>query len=262
MSSCCGDRESAGYHAILPGTPSSSIQECGVQKRLDFVLSCLDQPIHRLLDVGCGSGAYLDALSSQSTQMVGVDPSSDHLNKARRRPAGSNVYLGQMVAERLAFADDTFSAIILIETLEHIVDGPTAIVELARVLRPGGQLIVSVPNKLFPVETHSIQIGGKVCGSRWGTGTPLLPLLPRCVRRRFATARLYYSWELRKLLADRGFLVSRMDYLMPSLDSMEQRLEGLPLARWLRRLAAWLERSPFRVFGSTIVLQAKRCAVN
>jgi SAM-dependent methyltransferase len=247
--------ESADY-IVVPGAPSKSIQEWAVQKRLDFILSRLKQPPCRLLDIGCGEGVYLDALSSHSTNVVGIDLSVDHLNSAREHLAHPNTHLAHTKAQRLAFADNTFDAIILIETLEHLTAGPAVIAEIARVLRREGQLLISVPNKLFPIETHSIRVNGKVRGSRWGTGTPLLPLLPRCLRRRFATVRLYYTWELHKLLVESGLVVRYMGYLMPSVDSMERQLSAIPLTRYLRRLATWLERSPFRVFGSTILVEA------
>ncbi len=256
MDSRCDRTLPADY--VLPGTPSSSTQEYGVQKRLAFILPRLDHATQRVLDVGCGEGAYLDALSAHAGEVVGVDLNAAYLRAGRTRSVSSNVRLAQMGAQRLAFADYTFDAIVLIETLEHLDDGPAAITELARVLQPGGQLLITVPNKLFPVETHSVRVGGRIRGSRWGTGTPLLPLLPQRIRRAFATVRLYYSWELRKLLEDSGFVVHEVGYLMPSLDSMERTLPRLPLARWLRRLAAWLEHSPLRAFGSTILVQAEK----
>ena len=258
MSNCPDERRPGGCFPILPGTPSKSVQECGVQKRLEFILTCLTQPVNRLLDVWCGEGAYLVPLSSHSVKVVGVDLNDDYLNTARTNYPQPDIYLARMVSQRLAFVDGVFDTIILIETLEHLVDGRAAIAEMARMLRPEGLLLISVPNKLFPIETHSIQIGGNLCGSRWGTGTPLLPLLSRWIRRRFATVRLYYTWELRKLLTDCGFIVRKVDHLMPSLDSMERQLAWTPLARWLRWLSAWLERSPFRRLGSTILMQAER----
>lgn len=252
----CADRHKPADY-VLPGTPSGSPRERGVQKRSGFILSHLDRSTRRVLDVGCGEGVYLDVLSAHA-EVVGVDLNAAYLCTARMRSASPNVRLARMAAQRPAFADHTFDAIVLIETLEHLNDGQAAIAELARVLRPGGQLLITVPNKLFPVETHSIRMNGRIRGSRWGTGTPLLPLLPHRVRRTFATVRLYYSWELRKLLESNGFTVCKIGYLMPSLDSMERMLPQLPVARWLRGLAARLERSPFRWLGSTILVQAKK----
>ena len=69
---------------------------------------------------------------------------------------------------------------------------------------------------------------------------------------------MYYYWELRKLLFENGYRISKVGYLMPSLDAMEQKLTKIPLFRWLRKIADWLERSPFRYFGSTILIYAKK----
>lgn len=117
-----------------------------------------------------------------------------------------------------------------------------------------------MPSKLFLFETHPVTIGHRIIGSRWGTGTPFVPLLPRVLRKRFATVRLYYPWEVRKMVRDEGFTICRMDFLAPSLDTLERKVPraAAKVVSSLRSISDWLERSPLRVFGSTIVVCAKK----
>jgi SAM-dependent methyltransferase len=255
---CVDSSGSSGRRLSVPGTPSGSAEDWGVQKRLQFVLSHLDPPVGRLLDVGCGKGAYLDTLSLRSSMLVGIDSAGERLVTARSRRTHPNIHLAQMEAEQLAFADGSFDAATMIETLEHLADGVAAIREVARLLRPGGMLLISVPNRLFPFETHPVRVGDRLYGSRWGTAVPLIPLLPHSIRRHFATARPYSVWDLCGLVAAGGFVVHNVDYLMPGLDPRERDQASMPLARRLRRLGAWAERSPLRRFGSTILVYATR----
>ena len=91
----------------------------------------------RLLDVGCGSGALVDALAAQGFDAHGLDPWA-----AQTRPGDGRFRAGQ--AESIPHADESFAAVCAFDVLEH-ADDRRALAELARVLEPGGLLFASVP---------------------------------------------------------------------------------------------------------------------
>jgi ubiquinone/menaquinone biosynthesis C-methylase UbiE len=99
----------------------------------------------RILDVGCGDGygssVVLEGLNYHL--FVGLDLSPRKLRTARQSLRSCRVVMGD--AERLPFSDKTFQMVFSLETLEHLMDPAGALKEIARVLRPGGTLFLSVP---------------------------------------------------------------------------------------------------------------------
>lgn len=94
-----------------------------------------------LLDVGCGTGWYLEQLRLYCDTIAGVDVSAGMLSLARRRvPQG--VFL-QSSANRLPFASGCFTTVLCTRVLSHLADPRIALGEMARVLARGGVLILS-----------------------------------------------------------------------------------------------------------------------
>jgi SAM-dependent methyltransferase len=112
-------------------------------------------PGQRVLDLGCGEGRHvIAACALDGVDAVGVDLSLDDLATARQRMQafatdnGPDTPLFALLAGdalRLPFADATFDAVICSEVLEHIPDYRAALVEIQRVLKPGGYFCASVP---------------------------------------------------------------------------------------------------------------------
>jgi len=95
-------------------------------------------PADRLLDIGCGGGLLLrDALSSGATA-TGIDHSDEMVRLARERAPGAEVVLG--TAERLPFADGSFTAVAMSIVFFFLPDPIAALRECRRVLAPGGRL--------------------------------------------------------------------------------------------------------------------------
>jgi SAM-dependent methyltransferase len=112
----------------------------------------------RILDMGCGTGRHVgEASRIKRVKAVGSDISFDDVVQARKRVqdlqdwgehgGGISVFLVSDIT-RLPFADDFFDLVICSEVLEHIPDQHRAVRELTRVLKPGGNLVVSVPRYL------------------------------------------------------------------------------------------------------------------
>jgi 2-polyprenyl-3-methyl-5-hydroxy-6-metoxy-1,4-benzoquinol methylase len=109
----------------------------------------------RVLDAGCGSGRHLcESFRTPGVDVAGVDLKWDDLSKARgflSLMAGDREgrwLVAQADVTSLPFSDGSFDVVICSEVLEHIEDNQTAVAELVRVLKPGGDLVVTVPRFL------------------------------------------------------------------------------------------------------------------
>ena len=112
-------------------------------KRYEFALAyCRGASV---LDAGCGVGYGTAHLARVAERVVGVDVSDDAVSYAVAHYAGPNVeFLAADVLE-LPFADDSFGVVCSFEIVEHVSDAERFVAELARVLKPGGRLVLSTP---------------------------------------------------------------------------------------------------------------------
>ncbi len=99
----------------------------------------------RILDVGCGTGANLELLSSFG-EAEGVDVSPEALEFCRSRGL-QNVRQGE--AERLPYENDSFDLVTGLDVVEHLDDDLAGLRELHRVLKPNGRALVFVPAFMF-----------------------------------------------------------------------------------------------------------------
>ncbi len=109
----------------------------------------------RVLDMGCGAGrhafeclrrgAQVVALDADEVELKGVVSVMAAMSEAGEVPDAAAGLAVRGTALSLPFADGTFERIIAAEVLEHIPDDTMAMGELARVLKPGGRLAVTVP---------------------------------------------------------------------------------------------------------------------
>ena len=117
------------------------------------------------LDIGCGPGTFIGTLPDRGVS-VGVDISQVQLDYAGRNYAGQGRRFVAIAPGALPFADNTFDCVTLVELIEHLTpaDTLTTLNEAHRVLRPGGQLLVSTPNyrSLWPLIEGLLNRLGKV----------------------------------------------------------------------------------------------------
>ena len=139
---------SYGYPPVLP--PSSpahlrfahylvpTVRRTGFKdvRLLDFVAG------GRLLDVGCGSGSWLVTMKELGWNIEGVDFDPEAVRVARE--LGLNVQVGSVEAQNYPSA--SFDAITLSHVIEHVPDPVATVAECARLLKPGGKLVLFTPN--------------------------------------------------------------------------------------------------------------------
>lgn len=97
----------------------------------------------RLLDIGCGAGNILETINAVRT---GIDLSDTMLTLARAR-LGTAVRLEKMSAEKLLFPDASFDKVLCSEVIEHVLNPRAVLLEIQRVLAPGGIAAISIPNE-------------------------------------------------------------------------------------------------------------------
>src|SRR5674476_808213 len=119
----------------------------------------------RMLDIGCGDGTFTVILGQQCNEVHAIDVQEQNLNRFRSHLKYEKKFvISNMSASALAYPDDYFDTIVTIETLEHVSDLPGSVSEICRVLKPGGELLITVPNRWFPSENHGMRIGKRVYG--------------------------------------------------------------------------------------------------
>jgi demethylmenaquinone methyltransferase/2-methoxy-6-polyprenyl-1,4-benzoquinol methylase len=124
----------------------NDLQSLGLHRRWKRRLVALAQlgPGQRALDVCCGTGDVALALARTGAQVTGLDFSPEMLAVARRRAQTSNAPVEFVQGDALAlpFADATFDAVTISYGLRNLADFAAGLAEMARVLRPGGRLVV------------------------------------------------------------------------------------------------------------------------
>jgi SAM-dependent methyltransferase len=107
----------------------------------------------RLLDVGCGSGAFLRIAADFGYQAIGMDPDAKAVEAVRR--SGLEVRHGGLPAT--GFPDGYFMQVTLSHVFEHLHHPRAALAEVWRILRPGGRLWMALPNR----DALGLEIFGK-----------------------------------------------------------------------------------------------------
>jgi len=118
--------------------------------KIDRLLDECFEALHtgaRILDVGCGTGEYIQRANELGFSASGVEPAEAMRKGAIEKNPGSKILNG--VATELPFPDSTFDLVICIEVLRylHNADNRQALREMYRVLKPGGTLFLTMVNR-------------------------------------------------------------------------------------------------------------------
>jgi ubiquinone/menaquinone biosynthesis C-methylase UbiE len=128
--------------AVWRGVPEGAEPERFAARRA-FLLDRV-APGDRVLDLGCGDGAFAEALVAAGCAATMADVAEEALRRARARaPQADAVKLTE--GEPLPFAEDAFDVVWAGEVLEHVADVVGLLAEVRRVLCWGGRLLVTTP---------------------------------------------------------------------------------------------------------------------
>jgi len=226
--------------AALRGEPSY-VWRTGQQRRLEMILKAAGDRVHgRLLDNGCGLGMYIQHLQVYGCQVFGLEFELERLQTAKK----ISTLLTCAAGEHLPYPAETFDLVLSHEVLEHVLDDRQAATEIVRSLKPGGRLLLFVPNRGYPFETHGIYWKG---GYHFGN-IPLVNYLPSRWRERLAPhVRVYSSKDVARLFTGLPVQVIERTVVFGAYDNIIERYKLL--GKLLRGILQTLEKTPLRGLG-------------
>jgi SAM-dependent methyltransferase len=136
----------------------------------DKILGLIDVRSGRVLDVGCGAGRVAIALALRGFQVDALDIASDVVDQARQlaERSGADVrwFVGDFTQRDSRFPDAAYDIAVCSEVLEHVGPWSDILENIARILKPGGLLLLTTPNdpKQFSVLD---EYAGHVRRFRW-----------------------------------------------------------------------------------------------
>ena len=234
--------------AALRGEPSY-IWRAGQQRRLEMIIRAAGERIRgNILEDGCGVGMYVKHLSPFGGNVIGLEYDFERAAEARK----DSLHIINAAGETLPLPSSTFDLILSHEVLEHVQDDRLAVREMIRAIRspdpasgdPGGRIVIFVPNRGYPFETHGIYWKGKY---RFGNKL-FVNYLPRALRDKLAPhVRVYSGQDLEKLFADLPVRVIERTLIFGAYDNIIARFGSL--GKFLRGILQFLEKTPLKIFG-------------
>jgi len=108
----------------------------------------------RVLDAGCGTGYGSAELARLADSVVGADIAADAVDYAREHYRLPNLRFEQASCTALPHPEASFDLVVAFEVIEHLADWREMLRESRRLLAPGGQFVVSTPNRLYYTESR------------------------------------------------------------------------------------------------------------
>lgn len=233
---------------IQLGHPSY-VWRFGQDRRLGLIRQYAPVEGKSILDVGCGIGAYVREFRQFSDDVHGVDVDAERVEKASATLP--NILVAP--SECLPYPDGRFDVVLLHEVIEHVQDDRRTIAEAARVLRPGGRVVIFAPNRHYFFETHGVYVGRKfVFGNIPGVG-----YLPDALRDRLAPhVRAYTHDGIERLCAGLPLSIVAHRCIYPGFDNFAAR--NRLVGRVLRTVFYAAEATPLAQLGLSHLLVAER----
>ncbi|TSA44989.1 class I SAM-dependent methyltransferase [bacterium] len=114
-------------------------------KNMLSILDGLDLRNKNILDVGCYDGTFLSLMKNRNNGFYGVEASDWGFEQARKKGIEVRQFFFNDET-KLPYEDNFFDVVVAGEIIEHIYDTDFFLVEIRRILKPGGKLLISTPN--------------------------------------------------------------------------------------------------------------------
>lgn len=211
-----GPEAYVSWRATSVGAITEAIEQ---RLMLDMMGELVDR---RVLDAGCGDGMLVCAAAKRDADATGIDPDPVMLAAARSRTAAAGLqatFLEGRV-ERLPFPDASFDVVVSVTVLCFMTDAAGAVREMARVLRPGGRLVLG-------------ELG------RWSLWAAIRRVRGWLGAATWQAARFRTAAELRSLAEQAGLSVTAMRGAVyyPPVGMLSRALA--PIDSWLGRLTTF-----------------------
>jgi ubiquinone/menaquinone biosynthesis C-methylase UbiE len=222
-----------------------------IRKR--HVLDLFDKQGGRFLDAGCGTGDFIPDLLARGGQVFALDFAPEMIEQARARVSANGGDRGVQYSvgdvTDLPFETNYFDAVIGVGLIEYLTDVDSALRQMFRVLKPGGILIVTVPNIVSPFmayETFVPKCKGVVKSALAAVGL-------REVERSYLQ-RHFVPWRLDHQLKRIGFRKRDFSFCTYGLSSKRFETFSLDLSNRLDRF----ERSPLGILGTNYIVKVEK----
>lgn len=187
----------------------NKINKLETEKRLKVVFGELLKRIglngKKFLEVGCGLGYFSEKATSLGAIVTGIDIGGKLVEKSKQRIPGGKFLVAS--ASKLPFKDESFDIVLCTEVIEHVDNQSQAIEEMFRVIKKGGILVITSPNRFFK---------------------PLFDLLSKIgVRPYHGNEKWYYPSTLKGILSRKGRVLKEyyFNFMLP-IDTF-RRLENI-----------------------------------
>lgn len=120
-----------------------------------------------ILDIGCGGGLVSEPVARLGATVTGIDPAAENIEAARRHAEGQGLTIDYRSAlvEDLVAEGRTFDCVLCLEVVEHVPDVGAFLATCAKLVRPGGLMILSTINRTL--KAYALAIVGAEYILRW-----------------------------------------------------------------------------------------------
>lgn len=239
--------------AALRGEPSY-VWRAGQERRLQMIARWTTLNNAMILVDGCGVGMYASQFRRRySATVEAFDIEADRVIIAQEDTPHAIV----AAAEQIPYPSNFFDAVLSHEVLEHVLDDRLAVQEMVRVLKPGGRIVIFVPNRWYPFETHGHYWRGEY---RFGN-TPLINYLPDGLRNKLAPhVRAYTKRGLQKLFTGQPVKSITHRRIYGGYDNIIARLGST--GRLIRDGLYHFEGTPLDTYGLSHLLVVEKTTIS